>query len=259
MAAKLWSASTSNAFSTTLNGSITGADNTITLTAVAGLQFPGVLVIDRVDNNNVATPTVREYISFTGISTNTLTGVSRGLGGSSAQAHSSGGKVEEIMSISHWNDMVSFLNVSHDAAGNLVVSSTATIAVARVYTHLDASGASISGQFPIHPTWVVSGYVSLATTAVGKPTAMPQKGQWQFFSAVLRAPASGATLILDVNKNFTTIFSDQNTRLMVPAGGTYVSTASMGVLTFVSGDVLSIDIDQGGGLGQDLVVTGKGV
>lgn len=119
MAAKLWALGTANAFSTTLNGSITDSDSSITLTTVSGLVAPGVLVIDRLDSSNVSTPNTREYISFTGISTSTLTGVSRGLGSSTAQSHSSGAKVEECFSISHWNDLVSFLEVAHDADGNI--------------------------------------------------------------------------------------------------------------------------------------------
>lgn len=144
MSAKLWKTSTSNAFSTTLNGTVNQGDTSITLTAVTGLQAPGVLCIDRVDSNGNATPTLREYISFTGISTNTLTGVTRGLGGSSDQGHTSGAIVEENFSISHWNDMVSFLQVSHDAAGS-IITSTATITTARIITLLNVSGASMSG------------------------------------------------------------------------------------------------------------------
>ena len=137
------------------------------MTAVTGLQAPGVLVIDRVDGNGTATNTLREYISFTGISTNTLTGVSRGLGGSAAQAHLSGAVVEENMSISHWNDMLDYLAVSHDTAGNIISSnatitnatlitpfiSTATITTANinvltVFSAFYGSGASINGVFP---------------------------------------------------------------------------------------------------------------
>lgn len=65
MAVKLWKAATSNAFQTTLNGSVASGDTSIVLTSATGLQAPGVLVIDRVDGNGTATSTIREYISFT--------------------------------------------------------------------------------------------------------------------------------------------------------------------------------------------------
>jgi hypothetical protein len=126
MSAKLWKVGTSNAFSTTLNGSLGAGDSSITLTTTTGLQAPGVVVIDRIDANAVETPSAREYVSFTGISTNTLTGVTRGLGGSSAQAHASAAVVEEVWSVTQWNDAVDYMSASHDSAGNISVS-TATL------------------------------------------------------------------------------------------------------------------------------------
>lgn len=256
MSARLLKTATSNAFSTTLNGNIAAGDTTIALTSTTGLQAPGVLVIDRQDSVGTNTPTLREFITYTGISTNNITGVTRGVAGSQAQSHNSGGNVEETMSVTHWGDLVDFLTTSHDSAGN-ILTSLATISTVRVLTHLNASGASISGRFPLHPVWVVSGGVSNATTSVGKPLPMPQVGEFQSFSMVLRTPASGASLFIDINKNGTSIFTDQNTRLLIPGGGTYVSTASIGTRTFVPGDIFTVDIDGGGGSGSDLTILGR--
>lgn len=271
MAARLIKTNTSNAFSTSLNGSVASGDTSILLTSTAGLVAPGVLCIDRIDSNGTATPVIREYVSFTGISTNTLTGVTRALAGSTAQAHSSGAVVEENFSVTHWGDLVDFLAVSHDSAGKLVTSTatitTATITTSTVATEtvtnlivtnsLYASGASITGQFPIHPVWVIGGAVSLATTSVGKPLPMPQNGTLSFFSAVLRTPASGASLIIDINKNGTSIFTNQATRLLIVGAGTFISTASIGTKTFNAGDIFTVDIDAGGGSGSDLTILGK--
>ena len=255
MAARLLEAGTINAFSTTLNGAISASDATIALTTTTGLVAPGVICVDRTDGSGNATPVKREYISFTGISSNDITGCTRGLAGSTAQTHNSGAQVEENFSVTHWGDMIDFLQVSHDSSGN-IVSSTATISTLRNFTHFNASGASITGRFPINPGWVVGGLVSLATTSVGKPLPMPQEGLFQFFSAVLRSPASGSALIIDVNKNFSSIF-DSGTRPTIAAGGTFVSTASIAIRAFNSGDILTMDIDQGGGLAQDLTVLGR--
>jgi len=276
MSANIWKVGTANAFNTTLNGGVSDTDSTIALASVTGLQYPGVLVIDRVDANNVSTPVTREYISFTGISGSSITGVSRGLGGSTDQAHNSSAKVEETFSVTHWNDFIDMYNVSHDATGKIVSTSTATLSTIRLLQNLNASGASgvisdliinnslslsgasLNGNFGINPVWVVGGAVSLASTSVGKPLPMPESGSWRFFSAVLRTPASGASLILDINKNGTTIFGDQNTRLLI-AGGTFVSTASIGTKTFSAGDIFTVDIDAGGGSGSDLTILGRGL
>jgi len=114
--AQFLNAATSNAFATTLDGNVALGDTTILLTTVTGLQAPGILCIDRT-NGTTATPNQREYISYTGISTRTLTGVTRGLGGSTAQPHNSGALVEENMSIDHWNDLIASLSVEHNSAG----------------------------------------------------------------------------------------------------------------------------------------------
>lgn len=250
MSANLWKVGTSNAFSTTLNGGITDTDATIALTSVTGLQYPGVLVIDRIDANNTSTPTVREYISFTGIAGSSITGCTRNLGGSLAQSHSSGAKVEEAWSVTHWNDFIDMFNVSHDSAGK-IVTSTVTIS-----TMLNVAGASLVGNFPLTPVWFISGAVSLATTAVGPTISMPQTGNWKWFTATLKTPASGASLLLDFNKNGVSIF-EAGTRPLIAGGGTFVSTASINTKAFSAGDSFTLDIDSGAGLGTDLSFLGR--
>ncbi len=121
---------------------MTAIDTTITLTSTSGLQYPGVLVIDRVDGNNVNTPLSREYITYTGINGNDITGVSRGIAGSTDQTHLSGAQVEETLSVTHWGDLIDFLAVSFDSGGHLVTS-TVTIS-----TTLNVSGASLLGFYP---------------------------------------------------------------------------------------------------------------
>lgn len=120
MAVKLWKTGTQNAFSTTLNGNVNAGDTAITLSAVTGLQHPGILVIDRLDADNQATPSLREYISYTGITGNQITGVTRGLGSSQDQGHNSGAKVEEVFSVTHWGDLLDYLAVSlNETTGKL--------------------------------------------------------------------------------------------------------------------------------------------
>ena len=255
MSVKLWKASTSNAFSTTLNGTIAAGDNTITLTSVAGLQAPGVLVIDRVNSVGTATPALREYISFTGISTNTLTGVTRALGGSSAQSHSSGSVIEETMSVSHWGDLVDFLNVSHDSGGNIVISSLATIATARIHTHLNASGASISGVFPIYPTWAFTAFPSSVSAYASPVLSMPVGSMLNWISVTLNRSGSGASYIFDVNKNGSSIFA-AGLQPTLPGGATFLSTASISTRSFNSGDKFWVDIDAMGGPEVKVTVQG---
>lgn len=273
MATTLWSAASSNAFSTTLNGSIDNVVTTITLTSVTGLPTTGgVLVIDRQDGAGNDTPSRREFVTYTGISGSDLTGVTRGVAGSTAQSHSSGALVEETMSVTHWNDAVSFLNVAHDSAGKITTSSTATISTARIYTNLNASGASavvsdltvtrlfaltsgasVTGNFPISPMWYAPGFASGASTNVMR-IPMPQAGTFQFFTMMTRTPVSTASLTIDINKNGTSIF-DTIGRLNILGGGTFASTASIATKAFNAGDIFTLDIDTGGNV-ADITVVG---
>jgi hypothetical protein len=151
--ATLWKLATSNAFNTSLNGNVGIADTSITLTSVTGLQAPGVLVLDRTTLAGTATPTAREYISYTGISTNTLTGVVRGLGGSTAQTHTSGNLVEEVFTISHWNDMVTAMLNLVTSAGILDVTKVTDLTSSQSLTNKTLAGAALSGTLSGSPTF----------------------------------------------------------------------------------------------------------
>ena len=160
MSEKLWEAPSANAYQTTLDGSITDSDTTISLNSVTNLVAPGVLVIDRQDGSGNNTPALREYVSFTGISGSDLTGVTRGLAASTAQAHTSGALVEAVPSVTHWGDLVDYLQSEHDATGKHVIS-TATIALADTLNLAVSSQASIyqlnvaSISAPSIPYWEV--------------------------------------------------------------------------------------------------------
>lgn len=72
------------------------------------------------------------------------------------------------------------------------------------------------------------------------------------------APA-GAAILVDVNKNGTTIFTTQGNRPTVAAGA-FASAAevtNMDVTAFAAGDYMTVDVDQIGSStpGSDLVVT----
>lgn len=256
MAAKLWETGTVNAFNTTLNGAIDASVTTITLTTTTGLVAPGILCLDRQDATFVDTPTKREYISFTAIAGNDLTGCARGVAGSSAQAHASGAIVEENFSTSHWGEMLDYLQISHDVSGNITTAGSATISTLRLYSHLNASGASITGNFPLNPVWTFSVVASTASGYASNPLSMPQSGTLSWLSVTLDGPASGASYIFDVNKNGSSIF-DVGARLTVPGGGTFASTASIATRNFVSGDKFWADTDAVGSNPVRVTIQGR--
>lgn len=257
MSVQLWEAPTQNATQTTLDGSLSKSSTTITLASTTGLVAPGVVVIDRTDGTN-DTPTKREYVTFTGISGSDLTGCSRGVAGSSAQAHGSGAKVETTITVTHWNDLVDFLEVEHDASGqhvigtatvnytetyNLAVTSLASVPVLDIGTRINASGASITG-FGIGFTGVFSfiGSLSGPTTSPQTPLVMPEAGTLKWINIITRTVASTATAIIDMNLDGTSIFDATARPVLVP-GATFVSTASINTTSFTAGQTFDWDFD----------------
>jgi hypothetical protein len=122
MSARLVKSATVNDWRTTLADTISDTSSIIGLVSTASLnpsqlQAPGVLTIDKKDTTGTLTPAKREYISFTSISGMTLYAVTRGLGCSVAQGHTLGAWIEETMSVTHWDDLLDWLEVEHKADG----------------------------------------------------------------------------------------------------------------------------------------------
>lgn len=84
-----------------------GASDPITFDDVDGLpNLPGVLVINRVDENGTSTPSKREYIEYSGTSGNTVLITTRNVdGGNSALTHAVGSIVEFIPDVI-WADRI---------------------------------------------------------------------------------------------------------------------------------------------------------
>lgn len=75
-------------------------------------------------------------------------------------------------------------------------------------------------------------------------------------AAVGTAP-TGASIICDVNKNGTTIYTTQSGRPTIAASGFTATANSPDVTTFAAGDYMTVDVDQVGSTiaGADLTVT----
>jgi hypothetical protein len=92
---------------TTLNGALDASTTTIVLTS--GTNFTGVStgVVEPTSTNKSGTPTWgilvdTEIISYTGVSTHTLTGVTRGAFGSTAATHNTGATVRLLHTPANW-------------------------------------------------------------------------------------------------------------------------------------------------------------
>lgn len=161
----------------TLSGTINGAVQTITLSSTTDMQFPGYIVVDRVDSSNTATPTLREVITYTGITGSNLTGCARGADGSTAQAHGDQAVVETVPTIGMWNSLTTIVASGLDSNGYLKgIASPVSIAqlygsagflstltVTGLLNVANASVVGIASQVARKQT-AVNGLISLAST-----------------------------------------------------------------------------------------------
>jgi hypothetical protein len=119
-----------NNFATTLSSSIAGpTDVTAAFTSVTNLPTDTAtdFVIDRVDSTGARTPSKREYVKGVIIGSN-LTSMVRGLGGSTAQAHSSGAVVEAVQTAEAVNDFVDAFTDQHNQDGTHAAVTATSVA-----------------------------------------------------------------------------------------------------------------------------------
>lgn len=232
---------------TTINGSITSGQTTITLNSTANMTAPGYVVIDRQDSAGNNTPNSREVVSYTGISSNDLTGCTRGADNSSALAHNNNALVETMPTVGMWNSLVSAIRTFTDANGYFSpLASPASIQQLTsdnlfVKTRLDVSGASVSGIARTF-VWNVPAIASTATSNVQR-IAAPFGGTFRSFTLLSSIPGvSAASVTVTVFAGTASVFS-QGTRPALFGGSTYASTASILNPNFTAGQILRMDVD----------------
>lgn len=98
-----------------------------------------------------------------------------------------------------------------------------------------------------------------ALTVTTGVSQLPMDQTWTIASVVARVSTAptGASILVDVNKNGTTIFTTQANRPAIAATTNASSVVTnMNVTSLTAGDYLSIDVDQIGSTiaGSDLVV-----
>lgn len=141
-----------------------GTTAAATLNNVTGIQnLPGVFVIDRVNSAGVETASAREVISFTATSGSTVTGLTRGLAGSSDQDH-------EVGAIVEFSPDVIWAQSVYDALTATVVASTGVLDTTKVVSPSDTQtlfNKMISGATLSSPTFV--GFSTIASLSLVSP------------------------------------------------------------------------------------------
>lgn len=113
---------------------------------------------------------------------------------------------------------------------------------------------------PVDASWECAPFTSAGVLTVKTGTSrFPIKGgtfQIQTVAVMVGTAPTGAAVIVDVNKNGTTIYSNQANRPTVAISGTSATVGAHAATTVTDGDYLTVDIDQIGSTiaGSDLVV-----
>lgn len=216
---------------------LSGITASMTLNNVTGIQDkPGVCVVDLIDANEKFTPAKREYISFTGVSGNTLTGLTRNVdSGGSDQDHAVGAIVQFPADVLQQQALIDFIRVQHNDDGThksaLVTTLKATGAEINtgtedtkivtpkaiadstlIFTNSLAYQCIINGGFTVNQRV----YVSNATLAAGvyghdRWKAGADGGDYTFTQL-----AQATTITIKTGKSLIQVIEDKNV-----IGGTY--------------------------------------
>jgi hypothetical protein len=181
--ANLYSVPLKNSIQKTLAGTLTQAETaTITLDSSVALELQasatmaGLLVIDRVDVNGNLTPAKTEYISYTGVSGSTVTGLTRGLSGTSAQGHAIGAIVEFVPDVT-WAQAINdvFTTQHNDDGTHKTLSSISLASVTINYPYINGGSAtSLAINYSQLQNVTLDGYSAYNSTIIGASLASVQ-------------------------------------------------------------------------------------
>lgn len=253
-----------------------GTTTSFTLSSSSGLTNGEtyVFTIDRVDANGTKIPNKKEVIVGT-VSGSNVINCQRGVEGT-AQAHSAGAIVEILFTAKHWNDLIDGITLEHNQDGTHNISNFQTnnltvnnqIRLINGYFRFNTSTdklqfsndgttyEDIGGGGAATPTFTIVGTLTTGTgltPLIIAPFALTIK---KAFGRVKTAPA-GASIIIDINKNGTSIWNtNQGNRLTIAAGTNSASQTSFDTTSLAEGNYLTLDIDQVGSTtaGADLTV-----
>lgn len=124
-----------------------GTTASVTLNNTTNIQSPGVFVVNRIDaNGNEKSASDREFIKFTGVSGNTLTGLTRNVdGGSSDQDHAVGSIVEFVADVIWAQALVDVIETEHNSDGTHGNVTTASLSTDTINEKTTNSGVTVDG------------------------------------------------------------------------------------------------------------------
>jgi len=216
--ANLYSVPLKNSVQHTLAGTLTQAetgtitlDSSVTLELQATSSMKGILVIDRVDVNGALTPTKTEYIAYTGVTGSTVTGLTRGLAGTSAQGHAIGAIVEFVPDVTWANAINDVITEQHNSDGTHKTLSLISLASVTVVnsTIVDSTLTNVGGT--LNGALITLGSTISLAINYSKLENVEINGNSQYNSTIIGASLASATF---------------SSRAYIPVEQKFISTAT---------------------------------
>lgn len=107
-----------------------------------------------------------------------------------------------------------------------------------------ASGTTSGASQKQQALFTVSGDLTVSSNPLRIPFYMGRSVTIDGVYLIVETAPVGASIIVDVNKNGTTIFTNQSNRPQIASGNTTGNTTTIDVSTVSDGDYLTMDIDQ---------------
>lgn len=193
-------------------GSLTLATNYATQLADVSASRPAILVIDRVDSDGDETPNAREYLKFTGVSSTTISGLTRGMGGSVAQSHAAGAIVELVVDADTIKSITDTFLAEHTSAGahsSAIVTLTGaqtltnkTLTSPKVGTSIDDTNGNEIIKTPATASAVNE--ITATNAATGNAPQVAATGDDANINLDLRGKGNGVTLLEVLRQDDTT-------------------------------------------------------
>ena len=198
--ANLYNVPLKNAIQHSLAGTLTSAetttitlDSSVVLELQASSTMKGLLVVDRVDVNGNLTPTKCEYIAYTGVSGSTVTGLTRGLSGTTAQGHSIGAIVEFVPDVTWAQAINDVITNQHNSDGTHKTISSISLASVTLNNVIGFGASFASGSFN-------NGYIG--SVSMVSSTIFNSVLDVSTFKTAISGATQGDLIVLN-NNNFT--------------------------------------------------------
>lgn len=216
---------TQNGLQKTLDAQLDqGTTASLTLNNTTGVQNkPGVVVLNRIDANGVVqAASDREWVTYTGVSGSTLTGLTRGIGGSSDQDHAVGTIVEFIFDITAAQSIAEALATLVDGTTHTTVNATNVVTPADTQTLTNKTltspkiGTAINDTngnelIKVVATGSAVNEITLTNAATGGAPIIESTGGDSNIHLVARAKGNAFTKFSIMRQNNATVTYKHNT------------------------------------------------